>query len=204
MFFFVSKSRRNREHSVRFTFFDFDLCPDISPDIDILKLHYSMSDFPKPWMNTAQTPSVVCFGHTVNISTIFRLFKAILWVKIGLRNFGAKFKFRRIFTKIADISTQRSKSKNVNRTGCSSFIFLLDAKNRLSISEVVSSEYVQKVWVKLKKNYLSPQILICEWLPITSLCRHSITPITRKNDCEMTGIRPITGKVFEFGKGSFW
>ena len=156
--FFVSKRRRNGEHSVRFTFFDFDLCPEILPDIDILKLHYSMSDFPNPWMNTAQTPSVVCFGHTVNISTIFRLFKAILWVKIGLRNFGAKFKFRRIFTKIADISTQRSKSKNVNRTECSSFLLLLDAKNRLSISEVVSSEYVQKVWGELKKSYLGDNL----------------------------------------------
>ena len=76
--FFASKRRGNVEHSVRFTFFDFDPCPEIFPDIAILKLHYSMSDFPNPWMNTAQTPSVVYFGHTVNISTIFRLFKAIL------------------------------------------------------------------------------------------------------------------------------
>ena len=76
--FFASKRRRNGEHSVRFTFFDFDLCPEILPDIDILKLHYSMSDFPNPWMNTAETPTVVCSGHTANISTMFRLFEVIL------------------------------------------------------------------------------------------------------------------------------
>ena len=76
--FFAAQRRGNGEHYVRFTFFDFDPCSELLSDIDILKLHYSMSDFPNPWMNTAQTPFVVCFGHTVNISTIFRLFKAIL------------------------------------------------------------------------------------------------------------------------------
>ena len=58
-------------------FFNFDLCPEILPDIDILKLHYSMSDFRNPWMNTAQTLTVVCSRHTMNMPVIFRLFGAI-------------------------------------------------------------------------------------------------------------------------------
>ena len=55
----------------------------------------------------------------------------------------------------ANISGHSSKSKNVNRTGCSPFLLLLDAKNRLSISELVSAECPKKVWVKLKKSDLS-------------------------------------------------
>ena len=36
----------------------------------------------------------------------------------------------------------------------SPFSLLLDAKNRLSISEMVSTQYLQKVWAVLKKSYL--------------------------------------------------
>ena len=136
----------------RATFFDFDPCPEKFSDKDILKLHYSMSDFPNPWINTAQTPTVVCSRHTMNIPVILRLFGAIEVAKIGLQNFGAKFKFCRIFTKIADISPLKSKSKKVARRNISPFLHLLDAKNRLSISEMVSAQSLQKVWVLLKKK----------------------------------------------------
>ena len=47
-----------------------------------------------------------------------------------------------------------SKFNNVNCTEFSPFLPLLDAKNRLSISEMVSAQCLQKVWVVLKKNYL--------------------------------------------------
>ena len=45
-----------------------------------------------------------------------------------------------------------SKSKNVARRLFSPFPLLLDAKNRLSISEMVSAQSLQKVWVVLKKK----------------------------------------------------
>ena len=45
-----------------------------------------------------------------------------------------------------------SKSKNVSRRLFSSFPLLSDAKSRLLISEMVSSESVQKVWALLKKK----------------------------------------------------
>ena len=51
--FFASKRKIDEEKSLRSTFFDFDPFPEILSDIDILKLHYSMSDFPNPWINTA-------------------------------------------------------------------------------------------------------------------------------------------------------
>ena len=75
--FFASNRRRNGEMFLRATFFDFEPCPEKLSDIDILKLHYSMSDFPNPWINPAQTPTVVCSRHTMNIHVIFRLFGAI-------------------------------------------------------------------------------------------------------------------------------
>ena len=50
-----------------------------------------------------------------------------------------------------NISGHESKLKNVNRTEFSPFPLLLDAKNRLSISEMVSAQCLQKVWVVLKK-----------------------------------------------------
>ena len=56
---FASERRGNEEKSLRATFFDFELCPEILSDIDILKLHYSMSDFLNQRINTAQTPTVV-------------------------------------------------------------------------------------------------------------------------------------------------
>ena len=59
---------------LRATFFDFDLCLEILSDKDILKLRYSMSDFPNHWINTAQSPTVVCSRHSMNIPAIFRLF----------------------------------------------------------------------------------------------------------------------------------
>ena len=63
-----------------------------------------MSDSSNPRINIAQTSPLVCPRHTMNIPGILKLFGAILRVKIEFLNFGAKFKFCRIFTKIADIS----------------------------------------------------------------------------------------------------
>ena len=54
-----------------------------------------------------------------------------------------------------NISGHSSKSKNVNRTECSPFPLLWAAKNRLSISEMVFAQSLQKVWVVLKKSYLN-------------------------------------------------
>ena len=51
-----------------------------------------------------------------------------------------------------NISGRGSKSKHVARRLFSSFALLFDAKSRLLISEMVSSESVQKVWADLKKK----------------------------------------------------
>ena len=51
-----------------------------------------------------------------------------------------------------NIPGHSSKWKNVNRTECSSFPLLSAPKNRLSISEMVSAQYLQKVWAHLKKK----------------------------------------------------
>ena len=53
-----------------------------------------------------------------------------------------------------NISGHGSKSKIVARRLFSSFPLLWAAKNRLTISEMVSAQSLQKVWVPLKKNYL--------------------------------------------------
>ena len=66
-----------RNLNVRDGFFDFDPCPEILSDIDILKLHYSIFDFPNPRINWAQTSPVVCSGRTMNIPAILKLFGAL-------------------------------------------------------------------------------------------------------------------------------
>ena len=57
-----------------------------------------------------------------------------------------------------NISGHGSKSKNVARRLFPSFPLLLDEKSRLLISEMVSSESVQKVWALLKKVTFRPTI----------------------------------------------
>ena len=51
-----------------------------------------------------------------------------------------------------NFSGHGSKSKKVARRNISLFLLLLNAKNRLSISEMVSAQSLQKVWVLLKKK----------------------------------------------------
>ena len=134
-----------RNLNVRDGFFDFDPCPQILSDIDLLKLHYSIFDFPNPRINLAQTSPVVCSGRTMNILGILKLFEAISRAKIGFLNFGAKFKFCRIFTKIADISPLRSKSKNPSRTFKFRIYLLCVAKRRLLISEIQGPQSVAEI-----------------------------------------------------------
>ena len=105
-----------------------------------------MSDFRNPRINSAQTSPVVCSRRTMNIPGIFKLFGAILRVKIGLLNFGAKFKFCRIFTKIADILPLRSKSKNPLRGKKFRIYLLFVAKRRLLISEIQGPQSVTEIW----------------------------------------------------------
>ena len=52
-----------------------------------------------------------------------------------------------------NISGHGSKSKKMARREFSAFLLLLNAKNRLSISEMVSAQCLQKVWAKLKKKW---------------------------------------------------
>ena len=67
-----------RNLNVRDGFFDFDPCPEIFSDIDILKFHYSIFDFQLGSIfNWAQTSPVVCSRRTMNIPAIFKLFKAL-------------------------------------------------------------------------------------------------------------------------------
>ena len=55
-----------------------------------------------------------------------------------------------------NFSGHGSKSKNVARREFSPFLLLLVAENRLSISEMVSAQYLQKVWAHLKKKLPKP------------------------------------------------
>ena len=113
-----------------------------------------MSDSPNPRINSAQTSAVVCSRHTMNIRGILKLFEAISRAKIGFLNFGAKFKFCRIFTKIADISPLRSKSKNPLRGKKFASIFSSLQKGVYSYLKYRAHKVSQKFGESNFKNYL--------------------------------------------------
>ena len=87
-------------------------------------------------------------------------FNSIKNFKIGSENLQiflnrAVFEKPIIFDFVRFLSRPRDEIEKSGSPLSSLFLSLLDGKNRLAISEMVSAQSLHKVWVNLKKSYLS-------------------------------------------------